>query len=104
MAGRAGGSAPSSWSAQPPARTVAASDREHETQIIEAVERLDGVRVLEAFDRTFQLQLGGKLEVNGRFCVRTPEDLSMVYTPGVGRVCLAVADDLERQWSATIKA
>src|SRR5262249_34974385 len=84
--------------------TVAASDREPEAQIIDAVERLDGVRVLYAFDRTFQLHLGGKIEVNGRFGVRTPEDLSMVYTPGVGRVCLAIADDPERQWSATVKA
>jgi malate dehydrogenase (oxaloacetate-decarboxylating) len=83
---------------------VAASDREHEALIVEAVEALDGVRVAEVFDRTFQLHLGGKIEVNGRFAVRSAEDLSMVYTPGVGRVCMAIAGDAQKQWSATIKS
>jgi malate dehydrogenase (oxaloacetate-decarboxylating) len=84
--------------------SVAARDREHEALIIEAVETLDCVRVTEVFDRTFQLHLRGKIEVSPRVSVRTADDLSMVYTPGVGRVCSAIAQDPHKQWSATIKS
>src|ERR1051326_5976016 len=84
--------------------SIAARDRQHEVLIVEVVESLDCVRVTEVFDRTFQLHLGGKIEVNGRVPVRSAEDLSMVYTPGVGRVCTAIAEDPQKQWSATIKS
>jgi malate dehydrogenase (oxaloacetate-decarboxylating) len=52
--------------------SVAARDREHEALIVNSVESLEGVRVIEVYDRTFQLHLGGKIEVTGRSRVRTP--------------------------------
>jgi malate dehydrogenase (oxaloacetate-decarboxylating) len=61
------------------------------------------VRVIEVADRTFQLHKGGKIEVTGRCTVKTSEDLSMVYTPGVARVCMAIHDDPAAQWTLTIK-
>ena len=54
-------------------------------------------------DRTFLLHLGGKIEVTPKSPIRTRDDLSMAYTPGVARVCLAIADAPERAWSLTIK-
>ena len=54
-------------------------------------------------DRTFLLHLGGKIEMTPKTPVRTRDDLSMAYTPGVARVCLAIAEDPERAWSLTIK-
>jgi malate dehydrogenase (oxaloacetate-decarboxylating) len=61
------------------------------------------VRVLHVTDRTFLVHLGGKIEVNGRVPVKSRDDLSMVYTPGVGRICLAIRDDPGKQWTLTVK-
>src|SRR2546422_10841387 len=61
------------------------------------------LRVLHVTDRTFLVHLGGKIEVNGRFPVKTRDDLSMVYTPGVARICLAIRDDPAKQWTLTVK-
>ena len=82
---------------------VAAADASHEQSIVECVRALPGVRVIEVADRTFQLHKGGKIEVTGRCTVKTSEDLSMVYTPGVARVCMAIHDDPAAQWMLTIK-
>jgi malate dehydrogenase (oxaloacetate-decarboxylating) len=54
-------------------------------------------------DRTFLLHLGGKIEIRNKVPVRTRDDLSMAYTPGVARVCLAIRDDRERAFTLTIK-
>ena len=83
--------------------TVAARDDGHGRTIVEHLETLDGVRVLHYSDRTFQVHVGGKIEVNGRVPVKTCDDLSMVYTPGVARVCLAIRDDPSKQWTLTVK-
>jgi len=82
---------------------VAAADASQEQSIVESVKSLPGVRVIDIADRTFQLHRGGKIEVTGRCTVKTSEDLSMVYTPGVARVCLAIRDDPAAQWKLTIK-
>ena len=82
---------------------VAAADAAEEQSIVDAVRSLPGVRVIDVADRTFQLHNGGKIEVTGRCSVKTSEDLSMVYTPGVARVCLAIRDDPAAQWRLTIK-
>ncbi len=71
--------------------TVNAGDSEHGKRIVEAVRALDGVEVQSISDRTFLLHLGGKIEVTPKTPVRTRDDLSMAYTPGVARVCLAIA-------------
>jgi malate dehydrogenase (oxaloacetate-decarboxylating) len=83
--------------------TVNAGDSEHGKRIVEAVRALDGVEVQSISDRTFLLHLGGKIEVTPKTPVRTRDDLSMAYTPGVARVCLAIAEAPERAWSLTIK-
>jgi malate dehydrogenase (oxaloacetate-decarboxylating) len=83
--------------------TVAARDEAHGQTIVRRVEALEGVRVVNVTDRTFLVHLGGKIEVSSRFPLKTRDDLSMVYTPGVGRVSLAIRDDPAKQWALTIK-
>ncbi|WP_047866457.1 NAD-dependent malic enzyme [Rubrobacter aplysinae] len=83
--------------------TVNASDSDHGGRIVEAVDALDGVRVINISDRTFLMHLGGKIEVRSKMPVRTRDDLSMAYTPGVARVCRAIAEDRERAFNLTIK-
>ncbi|MDQ3811760.1 MAG: NAD-dependent malic enzyme [Chloroflexota bacterium] len=83
--------------------TIAARDEAHAEAIVERVRELDGVAVLHVTDRTFLVHLGGKIEVVGRVPVKGRDDLSMVYTPGVARVCQAIQDDPAKQWTLTIK-
>jgi malate dehydrogenase (oxaloacetate-decarboxylating) len=83
--------------------TVAARDVPHGQCIVHRLQAIDGVRVINVSDRTFLVHLGGKIEVVGRQPVKTRDDLSMVYTPGVARVCLAIHDNPARQWALTIK-
>jgi malate dehydrogenase (oxaloacetate-decarboxylating) len=82
---------------------VDASDPKHQKSIAARVADLEGVRVLRATDRTFRIHRGGKLEVHPRSPMGSPADLSMVYTPGVARVCLAIRDDPARRWDLTTK-
>ena len=83
--------------------TVAARDEAHAQSIVERVRSLDGVNVLHVTDRTFLVHLGGKIEVVGRIPVKGRDDLSMVYTPGVARICQAIAQDPSQQWTLTVK-
>jgi malate dehydrogenase (oxaloacetate-decarboxylating) len=84
--------------------TVSARDHDHELLIIERVSALSGINLLQVSDRTFEVHVGGKIEISGRVPVRTSDDLSMVYTPGVARVCLAIRDNASKQWGLTIKS
>jgi malate dehydrogenase (oxaloacetate-decarboxylating) len=59
--------------------------------------------VIDTTDRTFLLHLGGKIEQANKHPLKTRDDLSMVYTPGVARVCLAIADDEDKAFQYTIK-
>ena len=83
--------------------TVNASDGDHAEEVTSAVDGLDGVKVHRVSDRTFLLHLGGKLEVNPTVPLKTRDDMSMAYTPGVARVCLALADKPEDASRLTIK-
>ena len=83
--------------------TINARDSDHGTHIVDRLKRVPGVRVINISDRTFLMHLGGKLEVHSKVPVRTRDDLSMAYTPGVARVCLAIADDRQRAFSLTMK-
>ena len=65
----------------------------HQTQIVEAIQALDSVELNSWHDRTFRMHEGGKVEVLPLCPVGDRDDLSMAYTPGVARVCLAIADD-----------
>ena len=83
--------------------TVNARNSEHGRRIVEAVEALPETRVINISDRTFLMHLGGKIEVKPKMPVRTRDDLSMAYTPGVARVCRAILEDPERAFNLTIK-
>jgi malate dehydrogenase (oxaloacetate-decarboxylating) len=83
--------------------TFKASDDGHAQQVIDRIRTVDGVRVVNASDRTFLMHLGGKIEVRGKVSVKTRDDLSMAYTPGVARVCLAIHQDPEKAYALTIK-
>ncbi|CAN5858203.1 NAD-dependent malic enzyme [soil metagenome] len=79
--------------------TCSAADGEHAEEIVTALRAVQDVTVGKVSDRTFLLHLGGKLEVRSRVQLKTRDDLSMAYTPGVARVCLALAanpDDVRR--------
>ena len=82
---------------------VDASGKDHWEQIIAAIEAVEGVAVIDTTDRTFQLHVGGKIEQHNKHPLKTREDLSMAYTPGVARVCLSIADDEDRAFQYTIK-
>ena len=82
---------------------VLADDEQHLDAIVDAVHAVDGVEVVHVSDRVFLAHLGGKLEVRPRLPLKTRDDLSMVYTPGVARVSRAIADDPEKVWNLTIK-
>ena len=83
--------------------TVAASDTDHVERIVAAVEQVPGVTVENVSDRTFLMHLGGKLEVVSKVPLATRDDLSMAYTPGVARVCVAIADEPAKAWNLTVK-
>jgi malate dehydrogenase (oxaloacetate-decarboxylating) len=83
--------------------TVLAADADHAQRLIQRMSAVLGVEVLEYSDRTFLAHLGGKIEVTARQAIRTRDDLSMVYTPGVARICLAIAEDPRRVRNLTIK-
>ena len=83
--------------------SISARDSAHGTQIVNRLKHVPGVRVLNISDRTFLMHLGGKIEIHSKVPIRTRDDLSMAYTPGVARVSMAIADDRQRAFSLTIK-
>src|SRR4051812_29277936 len=83
--------------------TIDAASEEHERQIAAAVEAIDGVHVVDTTDRTFLMHLGGKIEQRNKQALRSRDDLSMAYTPGVARVCAAIAQDRDKAFQYTIK-
>src|SRR5687767_2046925 len=83
--------------------TFKASDEKHGQQVVERLKTVEGVEVVNVSDRTFLMHLGGKIEVKGKMPVKTRDDLSMAYTPGVARVCMAIHHDPEKAYTLTIK-
>ena len=83
--------------------TCNASDAEHADMIVAELAEVPGVTVRKVSDRTFLMHLGGKLEVNPRVPLKNRDDLSRAYTPGVARVCLAIAKNPEDVRRLTIK-
>ena len=83
--------------------TVSAADSDHGQRIVDAVRQVAGVTIVNVSDRTFLMHLGGKIEVRNKVPVKTRDDLSMAYTPGVARVCLAIAEDVSKARALTIK-
>jgi malate dehydrogenase (oxaloacetate-decarboxylating) len=83
--------------------TCSATDSAHADEIVAAVAALEGITVHKVSDRTFLLHLGGKIEVRSKVPLRTRDDLSMAYTPGVGRVAMALAAHPEDVPKLTVK-
>jgi malate dehydrogenase (oxaloacetate-decarboxylating) len=83
--------------------TIAASSTAHADEVVDALRGAPGVTVRKVSDRTFLLHLGGKLEVRSKVPIRNRDDLSMAYTPGVARICTAIAENPEDARRLTIK-
>ena len=83
--------------------TIAAGNDTTANRIIEAVKALPDVTFINVSDRTFLLHLGGKIEIRSKIPIQTRADLSRAYTPGVARVCTAIAEDPSKVFNLTIK-
>ncbi len=83
--------------------TCAARDSDHSAELVEALRAMPGVDIGKVSDRTFLVHLGGKLSVESKVPIRNRDDLSLVYTPGVGRICEAIAANPEDARRLTIK-
>ncbi|WP_410669770.1 NAD-dependent malic enzyme [Amycolatopsis sp. cmx-4-68] len=75
----------------------------HANDITQTLDSLPGVKVRKVSDRTFLIHLGGKIEVTPKVALRNRDDLSRAYTPGVARVCQAIANNPEDARRLTIK-
>jgi malate dehydrogenase (oxaloacetate-decarboxylating) len=83
--------------------TCNATDEDHAKKITESISKLEGAQVKKVSDRTFLIHLGGKIEVNSKVPLKTRDDLSRAYTPGVARISQAIADDPSNLRRLTIK-
>lgn len=82
--------------------TVTISEANYEA-LIEKVSAIEGVKLVHASDSTFLVHLGGKLTVQPKTPIKNREDLSRVYTPGVARVCMAIAEEPRKAFTLTMK-
>ncbi|HEY9776329.1 MAG TPA: NADP-dependent malic enzyme [Planktothrix sp.] len=78
-------------------------DSSHGEELVEQIKKLSDVQVVAASDRTFLMHLGGKITVSPKRPIRNLDDLSMIYTPGVARVCKAISLDPSKARTLTIK-
>jgi malate dehydrogenase (oxaloacetate-decarboxylating) len=83
--------------------TCAATSTAHADELVAALRSVEGVTIDKVSDRTFLMHLGGKLEINSKVPIRNRDDLSLVYTPGVARICTAIAENPEDARRLTIK-
>ncbi|MBS9383549.1 MAG: NAD-dependent malic enzyme [Dolichospermum sp. BR01] len=83
--------------------TVDAASTEHAETIVQGVKELPDIQVIDVYDRTFNLHRGGKISIVSRIPLKSVSDLAMAYTPGVGRICKAIAENPEEVYNLTIK-
>src|SRR5918911_2846962 len=83
--------------------TIDARDQRHWEKIMRAIGSTRGARVIDYVDRTLAMHRGGKIEQHNKYPLKTRDDLSMAYTPGVARVCLEIASDRSKAFDYTIK-
>ena len=83
--------------------SVSARDSDHAREIVEKVRAVKGVSIKSVADRVFMSHRGGKIEIRNKVPVTSRRDLSVVYTPGVARVCLAIDKDPDAAYNLTIK-
>jgi malate dehydrogenase (oxaloacetate-decarboxylating) len=81
---------------------VNCADAAHIEELRATVVGLEGIEVLEFSDRTFAMHEGGKIQTLS-IPVLDRDDLSMAYTPGVARVCTAIATDAALVHQLTVK-
>ncbi|OZB94461.1 NAD-dependent malic enzyme [Paenibacillus sp. XY044] len=83
--------------------TVNITDTGTKDLIVQVLDKLPGVKVLQVSDQTFLMHLGGKIEVTPKMAIKSRDDLSRVYTPGVASVCMAIHEDPSSAHTLTIK-
>jgi len=83
--------------------TIRARDHEHMEEIVKAIHKIKDVVVANVSDQVFLLHLGGKISIRNKVPLTNRETLSMAYTPGVARVCTAIAEQRSKAWNLTIK-
>lgn len=83
--------------------SVDASSEEHAEQIVAAVRAIPDITIEKISDRTFDLHRRGKIAIESRIPLTSQSDLAMAYTPGVGRICKAIAQDPSQVFNLTIK-
>ncbi len=83
--------------------TVNVADVPMGEKVVHQVKRIKGIKVLNVTDRTFRVHQRGKIEIRNKVPLNTREDLSMVYTPGVARVSMAIHEDREKVYDLTMK-
>ncbi len=83
--------------------TIDARNQQHWEEILRAIGSTRGARVLGYIDRTLQMHRGGKIAQQNKYPLKTRDDLSMAYTPGVARVCQEIAADRSKAFEFTIK-
>lgn len=72
-------------------------------RVINELKRVRGIRVINVIDRTFMIHHGGKIEIKNKIPLHSRNELSMVYTPGVARICEAIHEDRQKVYDLTIK-
>jgi len=83
--------------------TVKARNEEHSHNIVSVLKKLRGINVISISDRVFLYHLGGKISIVGKKPIKTRDDLSLAYTPGVARVSKAIAEDKSKSFTLTIR-
>lgn len=84
--------------------TVDAASTEQAEEIVQGIKALPDIDVLEVSDQTFDLHKGGKITINSKIAIKGQSDLAMAYTPGVGRICKAIAENPQKAFDLTIKS
>jgi len=83
--------------------TCAARDSGHAGDLVAALHGIEGIEIGRVSDRTFLMHLGGKLSIEPKVPIRNRDDLSLIYTPGVARICEAIAANPADARRLTIK-
>ena len=84
--------------------TIDCESQDHRGRVIKAVQSVQEAKLVETTDRTFELHRRGKIHTGLAAALKTRDDLSMAYTPGVARVCTAIAENRQKAFKYTIKA
>src|SRR5579871_302764 len=83
--------------------TIGAASEAVANEVRRAVEAIEGARIIFSSDSTFLAHIGGKIRVDSKITIKSRQDLSTVYTPGVARVSMAIAADPNKAFQLTVK-